>query len=774
MRRFLTISFCALLLVGLVAMHMPRHSRHAATSQDVAASTDGASAVPNGADGGAQPPARTVVRAHRVLRAPNWLYRAAAGFHRFMGLPMPTAQAADTQAAAPKTRRDNVTETVSGVTITDPYRWLENQDAPETREWIGAENAYTDSIIGNLPTREQISSRLTELMKVDTEGIPSERGGRYFYSARKADQDLNVIHVKMTRAGTDEVLLDPHPMSVDHTTSVGLAEISEDGRMALYSVRLGGADETEIHVMDVDKRADLPDKLERARYSGLSLLPDKSGLYYGILTERGPRIRFHAMGTPQSADKEVFGEGYGREAIISPEVSENGNWLIIVASHGSSGDNTEVWMQDLKAKGEIKPIVKGVHARFSPNIAGDKLFVETNLDAPNARVMAVDLKNPARENWKVVIPEATDAIQAVSAVGGKLFVEYLHNATSEVKIFSPEGKQVGTIALPALGTVGGIFGRWSSNEAFYRYTSFVEPGVIYRYDVAKGTQAEWSRVKVPIDPAKFEVKQVWYESRDKTRVPMFLVYAKGMKLDGTHPTFLTGYGGFNVSNTPTFTPAAVLFAEHNGVFALPNLRGGGEFGEKWHRAGMLANKQNVFDDFIAAGEYLVANKYTSPGKLSISGGSNGGLLVGAALTQRPDLFRAVVCTFPLLDMVRYQDFLVARYWVSEYGSSEDAEQLKYILKYSPYQNVKAGTKYPAVLFVTGDSDTRVAPLHARKMTALMQASQGGSNPILLHYDTKAGHSAGRSITRVIGDLTDEYSFVFWQLGVGGQANAAGN
>ncbi len=710
----------------------------------------------------------------------NRLLRAV--FALLLLLPLlPVFAADDAKPAAPPlptTRREAVTETLHGVAVSDPYRWLEDQDAPETRAWIDAQNAYTQSFIGTLPARDAIARRLTELMKVDVVNAPTERNGRYFFSARHADQDLSVLHMKRGIEGEDQVLLDPHPMSPDHTTSINAVAVSNDGKTLLYGVRLGGADEVEIHTFDVEKRADLADKLERARYSGVSLTPDARTVYYGILTKEGPRVRVHQMGTDPKSDKEFFGEGYGREVGISPSVSEDGRWLMIHVSYGSSGDNGEIWMQDLEAHGPLQPLVKGVHARFSGlGLHGDTLFIETNLDAPNGRVMVADLRHPARENWKAVVPESDVAIESVSAVGGKLFVEYLRNATSEVKICTAEGKAAGALKLPSLGSVGGIGGRWTSRDAFYRFASFVEPGVIYRYEVATGKQQEWSRVKVPVDAAKFEVKQVWYESKDKTRIPMFLVHAKGLKLDGSHPTLLTGYGGFNLSRTPGFSAEAVLFAEHGGVYALPNLRGGGEFGEKWHRAGMLANKQNVFDDFIGAGEWLVKSGYTSPARLSIAGSSNGGLLVGAALTQRPELFRAVLCGFPLLDMVRYHNFLVARYWVSEYGSADDPAQFQYIYKYSPYHNVKEGTKYPAVMFVTGDSDTRVAPLHARKMAALLQAANGGDRPILLHYDTKAGHSAGRSITRVIGDLTDEYSFLFWQLGVDTKktgTNAAGN
>jgi len=675
--------------------------------------------------------------------------------------------------APPETPRIAVTETLHGQTITDPYRWLEDQDAPQTRAWIDAQNAYTQSFLGELPMRAAIRKRLTELMKVEQISIPTERGGRYFFSRRGAEQDLSVLHLKQGLNGGDEILIDPHPLSPDHTTSVNFAALSEDGNTLLYGVRLGGADEIEVHSYNIAKRTESNDRLTRARYNGLSLTPNGDTLYYGILTSAGPRLRVHRMGTTQSDDKEIFGEGYGREASVSPRVTPDGRWLIIHVAHGSSGDDGELYFQDLKSGGPIQTIVKGEHARFFAQAAGNTLMVETNLDAPNGRVLAIDLEHPARDQWKQVVPESDSSIESTAVVGGKILVEYLRNATSQVKIFTPDGKPAGELPLGTLGSISAFSGRWSSPEVFYRFISFAEPGVTYRYDLRTGKRTEWARTRVPLDPSKFEVKQVWYESKDKTRIPMFLVYAKGTKLDGARPTLLTGYGGFNVSETPRFSAEAVIFAENGGIFALPNLRGGGEFGEKWHRAGMLANKQNVFDDFIGAAEYLIKSGYTSREKLAISGGSNGGLLVGAALTQRPDLYRAVVCSYPLLDMVRYQNFLVARYWVSEYGSSENPEQLSYILKYSPYQNVKQGTQYPAVLFVTGDGDTRVAPLHARKMTALMQWAQGGDKPILLHYDTKAGHSQGRSISKVIEDNADEYSFVFWQLGVGEKAASAG-
>jgi prolyl oligopeptidase len=390
--------------------------------------------------------------------------------------------------------------------------------------------------------------------------------------------------------------------------------------------------------------------------------------------------------------------------------------------------------------------------------------VWTNWKAVNGRVLDIDLHQPAQDHWREVVPQSDAVIDDFAAAGGKLFVKYLRDVSSQIRIFQPDGKPAGEINFPTLGSVDGFSGHWQGREVFFDFSSFHVPPTIYRYDISTSTQSQWAREHVPLDSAKFELKQVWYRSKDGTRVPMFLLSQKGLKLDGSNPVLMTAYGGFNISMTPRFLPSAVVWVEHGGVFALPNLRGGGEFGEQWHRAGMLANKQNVFDDFFAAAEWLIQNHYTSASHLAIEGRSNGGLLMGAAMTQRPDLYRAIICGYPLLDMLRYQKFLVARFWVPEYGSAENPEQFKYLFAYSPYQHVKKGTKYPAVLFETGDSDTRVAPLHARKMTALMQWANGSGYPILLHYDTSEGHSEGRPVGKQIADTTDELSFLFWQLG----------
>lgn len=668
----------------------------------------------------------------------------------------------------PTTRVDNVTETLHGVTITDSYRWLEDQNSPETRAWINAQNEYTSSVLGALPFRNKIRERLTQLLKVDIINTPIAKEGRYFISKRRADQNQAVIYVRNGLTGKDEILLDPNTMSPDNSISVQIQDISTDGKLLAYGIRQGGEDEVSVSLMDVDSRKNIADRLPKGRV-GVSLKPDKTGFYYSKFTNNvGGRVYYHAIGTDPSKDIEVFGKGYGPEVFLGANVTPDGNYLLLVAGFGSAGDKTELYFQDLKNNGPITPLVNDINASFFPEIAGDHLYVLTSWNAPNKRIVDIDLKKPARQNWREIIPEGPSVINNVSAVGGKLFVTYVENVSTKIRVFEPSGKQIREIAFPTLGTASGMFGDWERDEGFYSFSSFAQPPTIYRYSVNSGKQEVFARINVPVHSDQIEVKQVWYESKDKTKVPMFLVYKKGLQLDGDNPTLLTGYGGFNVSLTPNFSARAAYWAENGGVFALPNMRGGGEFGDKWHKAGMLANKQNVFDDFISAAEWLIKNKYTKPSKLAISGGSNGGLLVGAAMTQRPALFQAVVCSYPLLDMIRYQGFLIARFWVSEYGSSENAEQFKYIYAYSPYHNVKKGEKYPAVLFVTGDSDTRVAPLHARKMTALMQASTGSDKPVLLHYDTKAGHSQGLPVSQQIDDQTDELSFLFWQLQVVGK------
>ncbi len=669
-------------------------------------------------------------------------------------------------AAPPKTAVNEVKETVQGTEIIDPYRWLEDQNSPETRAWIDAQNAYSDGMLAKLPGRDAIRGQVSALIRIDGMSAPLVMNNRYFFSKRQADQDQSSLFMRKGLTGKDELLIDPLPMSARHTVTVNLTSVSRDGSLLAYAVREGGADEVTPHLFDVDTRKDLADVFPKARYSGFAILNDKSGVYLTRDTAEGPRVFFHKIGTETASDIEIFGKGYGPENIIGSGVTRDNRYLQIVVQHGSAADRTEIYVQNLANKGPIATIVKDLPAAFYGQIAGDHMYVRTNWKAPKWRVMEIDLKNPAVDQWREAVPESDAVLEGISLVGGKLAVRFTQNVVPHVKLLELSGKLVREVPLPALGSVSALNGQWDSSEAFFSFTSYHIPPTIYRYDVATGKQTVWSELKVPIETAKYEVKQVWYTSKDGTKIPMFLAHAKSLKLDGKNPVLLTGYGGFNLNQAPAFSAFAAAWMANGGVYAVANLRGGGEFGEAWHHAGMLEKKQNVFDDFVAAAEWLIQNKYTSPARLAIRGGSNGGLLVGATLTQRPDLFAAVICSYPLLDMVRYHNFLVAKYWVPEYGSSDSAEQFKYLYAYSPYHHVKAGTKYPSVLFISGDSDTRVAPLHARKMTALMQAATAGSDrPILLHYDTAAGHSGGTPTSKQIENTTDELSYLFWQLGV---------
>ena len=666
----------------------------------------------------------------------------------------------------PPTEAREIVETLHGVEVRDPYRWLEDQQSPATRAWIDSQNEYTDTVLGMLPGRGRLRELAAEVLERDVWGLPNERGGRYFFSRRRADQNLAVVYVREGLDGADRVLIDPHPLSPDHTTSVALRDISDDGRLVAYAVREGGVDEVSIRLRDVDTGEDLPDVLPAARYGGVSLTPDGAGFYYERYGDVTPRVMYHALGSDPAADRQIFGEGYERHHIPVTLLSDDGRWLVVHVIEGSSGP-TEIHVKDLRGDGPfVTAIADGVSESWA-DFAGGQLVITTNLDAPNKRVVLADPANPAAGAWREVIPERKEVVvQSAGGLGGRLAVAYLEDVQPRVAIHELDGTHVRDIAFEAVGSVGGGAGRWESSEAFFTFETFHVPSTIYRYDLETGERTVWASAALPVAAGAYQVTQEWFRSKDGTRVPIFIVHRPGVALDGGNPTYLTGYGGFNLSLTPTFSALATAWLEAGGVFALANMRGGGEFGEAWHQAGMLANKQNVFDDFIAAAEHLIAAGYTSSARLAIGGGSNGGLLVGAVSNQRPELFGAVVCTYPLLDMVRYHQFLVASFWVPEYGSSADPEQFGWLRAYSPYHNVTDGGDYPATLYISGDGDTRVAPLHARKMAALMQARNGSDNPILLRYHTQAGHSGGQPVSQQIDQLVDTVSFLLWQVGDG--------
>jgi prolyl oligopeptidase len=665
----------------------------------------------------------------------------------------------------PATRQDTVKELIHGVEIVDPYRWLEDQESLETRQWIDTQNRYAHRLLDSLPSRERLVTRLTSLVQINRLKPPIERNGRYFIFRKSATDDLWTLYFRTGLNGEDQVLIDPHSLSSDHTTDISLEDISLDGTLMVYGVRRGGEDETELRVMDVESRKDFPDTLPRGLYYGVSLKPDNSGFYYThVKRGSGPLVYYHALGDTFAVDEEIFGKGYGGDAWVSGTVSENGRYLTLQVQYGWA--RTDVYVKNIEKRGPITQIGKGVDATFFPWFAGDVLTMQTNWDASNGRIVALDPEKPGAADWREIVPSGPDAISEFALVGGKLVVHYVHNASSVLKVYTLEGRALGEIALPGLGTTSGLSGRWDNNELFFDFTSFIMPRTTYRYSMKDGVLEVWSRDEVPFVSDKYEVHQIWYTSRDGTKVPMFLVHAKGLKRDGRQPTLLYGYGGFNVSLTPSFSSMVAAWLEEGGVYALANIRGGGEFGEEWHRAGMLDKKQNVFDDFIAAAECLITNRYTDPSRLAIRGGSNGGLLVGAALTQRPDLYQAVLCEFPDLDMVGYYRFKNINVpALLEYGNASDPEQFKYLFAYSPYQRVKGGTNYPAVLLMTGDADTRVPPLQARKMTARLQAASASGRPVLLLYDTKAGHSGCRPQRKIVEDAALELAFLCWQLGI---------
>jgi len=676
---------------------------------------------------------------------------------------------AQTPSVAPKcpppTRLDSAKDTYGTTVVADPYRWLEDQQSPDTRAWIAAEQECTDVALSRLAGRQATSARLEALLHADSYEAPVERGGRYFFRKRPAGGDLSLLYIRRGVNAPEEVLIDPLPWSADHSASVTLENVSRDGKFVYYGRREGGQDEYSLRVLDVDSKTTLPDTFPKAQYFGVEPTPDNKALYYSRVTPDGPRTFYHRMGEDPAKDRVIFGQNLGKEKILAAQLSEDGAYLVYLVLYGSGSEQTEIYVQNVKENGPVLTAVSNEKAVFFATFAGNRLFILTNWKAPQWRVFSADLAAPQREHWREFVPESDVHLEAIAAAGSRLICQYTHNASSELKVFATDGKLQSSIALPSLGSVSSLTGRWESSELFYSFESYNAALAIFRYDVASAKSEVWARHDVPFDAASMEIEQVWYESKDKTRIPMFLFHKKGLKLDGANPVLLTGYGGFDVSETPFYWPLALLWVEHGGILADVNLRGGGEFGEAWHHAGMFEKKQTVFDDFFSAAEFLIAQKYTSTSKLAITGGSNGGLLMGAAITQRPELFRAVVCSYPLLDMLRYQKFLEGPYWVPEYGSAENPDQFKYLYGYSPYHRVVDGAKYPAALFVTGDGDTRVAPLHARKMAARLQAASGSNHPILLLYDTKSGHSGGRPIKKTIEEYTDVLSFLFWQLDV---------
>jgi prolyl oligopeptidase len=686
---------------------------------------------------------------------------------------------AQTPLPIPKTRASDQVDDYFGTPVADPYRWLEDDNSEETKAWVAAQNKVSFGYLEGIPARKPIRDRITQLFNFEKYTAPFKRGSRYFYSHNSGLQNQFVLRVTEDPKAPGRVLLDPNTLSKDGTVALNGLSITEDGRFMAYALSAAGSDWLTWHVMDVTTGKDLPDEIRWSKASGASWRKDGSGFYYSryeapkagdALTgvNNGHKVYFHKLGTPQAEDVLVFHRPDQPEWYLGASVTDDGRWLVISAGKGTNPESS-LFLQDLtKAGSPVEPFLDKMDASYGViDNDGDLFYVVTNQGAPRNRLVAIRKGQADPKQWKELIPEAkgSDVLEGVSLVGGRFVATWMRDAHSEVEFFDLSGQKTGTLALPALGTVGGFGGRREDAETFYTFGSFTYPGTIFRLDLKTGKSEVFREPKVAFDPGAFEVRQVFYASKDGTKVPMFIIHKKGIKLDGQNPTLLYGYGGFNVSLTPGFSVSRMVWLEMGGVYAMPNLRGGGEYGLAWYDAGRKERKQNVFDDFIAAAQWLIDHKYTSTPKLAINGGSNGGLLVGACLTQRPDLFGAAVPEVGVMDMLRFHKFTLGWGWKSDYGSSETKEGFQVLMKYSPLHTIKPGTRYPATLVTTGDHDDRVVPAHSHKFTATLQAAQAGPAPILTRIETSAGHGAGKPTAKVIEERADVLAFLVKNLGL---------
>ncbi len=668
-----------------------------------------------------------------------------------------------------------------GTKVADLYRWMENVDSAEVKQWVDAENTLTRSYLDPIPGRDAIKSRLMTLTNYERYSAPTKQGQRYFYSHNTGLQNQAVFYWQEGMSGEPKVLIDPNTLSKDGTVALNGMGITEDGARMAYALADAGSDWVTWHVRDITTGKDLPDKVEWSKFSGASWVKDNSGFFYEAY-ERPDKISkesslktanyfhkiyFHKLGTPQLQDPLVFERPDDKELNVGGSVTDDGRYLIISMNRGTSPNN-QVTIKDLEHPDA--PLIKLVtteEAAFTP-IANDgsSFWFKTTLDAPNSKVIAVDLAHPERSAWKTIVPETKNSIEAVTMVNDTLIVQYLADAQSLIELHARDGKLLKTYGLPAIGTATGFDGKRTDTETFFTFTNFVTPATVYRLDLKSMQTTVYRQPKLQFDPSEFETKQVFFTSKDGTKVPMFLTYRKGLKLDGQNPTLLYGYGGFNISLQPSFAPSYVLWMEMGGVYAQATLRGGGEYGEAWHEAGTKLKKQNVFDDFIGAAQWLIENKYTSTPKLAIEGGSNGGLLVGACVTQRPELFGAAIAQVGVMDMLRFDKFTIGWAWKSDYGApSENKEEFAAIYKYSPLHNLKPGTHYPPTLITTADHDDRVFPAHSFKFAATMQKDQAGTAPVLIRIETRAGHGGGMPLAKRVDLTVDEYIFLVKSLGM---------
>jgi prolyl oligopeptidase len=674
----------------------------------------------------------------------------------------------------PQARRSDQVDDYHGTKVADAYRWLEDTDSAETKAWVEAEDKLTFSYLEQIPYRQAIHDRLTKLWNYERFSVPGQEGGRYFFQHNNGLQNQNVLLVAESLNAEPRVLLDPNTFSSDGTVALAGAAISDDGKLMAYAVASSGSDWTEWHVRNVDTGKDLPDDIKWVKFSGASWTKDNKGFYYSRYDEpKGAMMRdtnyfqklyYHRLGAAQSEDKLIYERPDSKEMIFAGDVTDDGHYLIITVSEGSSPKNRFYYKDLTQPDAQVVRLLDDFDAQYGfIGNDGPLFWFHTDLDAPRGRVIAIDTRHPERPNWKTIVPQGPDKLEFANIVDNVFLLGYLKDARTDVRVHDLSGAFLRNVDLPGIGTAVGFGGKRKDKETFYAFTSFTAPAAIYRYDPQGGKSAVFRQPKVDFDPTRYETKQVFYHSKDGTPVPMFLTYKKGLKLDGQNPVLLYAYGGFDISLTPFFSVPNVVWLEMGGVYAQPNLRGGGEYGEEWHQAGMKLKKQNVFDDFIAAAEWLIANHYTSTPKLAMRGGSNGGLLIGACLTQRPDLFGAALPEVGVMDMLRFHKFTIGWAWTSDYGSSDNPEDFKALYAYSPLHNLKPGTKYPPTLIATSDHDDRVVPGHSFKFAATMQADQAGAAPVLIRIETKAGHGAGKSITKLIDETADTWSFVAHNL-----------
>jgi prolyl oligopeptidase len=677
----------------------------------------------------------------------------------------------------PSSRKADQVDDYHGTKVADPYRWLENPDSEETKAWVEEQNQITFSYLGEIPVREQIKQRLTQLWNYEKYGSPFKEGDRYFYFKNDGLQNQSVLYTLTSLDAEPTVLLDPNTLLEDGTIALSGLSITEDGKLMAYGLSTSGSDWIEWKVRDVETGNDLSDHLKWVKFSGTSWTHDGEGFFYSRYDEPNEatkledinyyqKLYYHKLGTPQSEDILIYHRPDQKEWMFGAGVTEDGRYLIISIDRGTDPKNLVLYKDLQTPDSPVVELISEFEANYSfIDNDGSVFWFRTDLDAPRGRVIAIDSNKPTRDNWQEIIPQADETLEGVGLLNNQFVADYLKDARSSIKIFNLDGSFIREVELPGIGSAGGFGGKRYDTETFYTFTSFTTPGTIYRYNMVSGESTLFRKPNVAFNPDEYETKQVFYSSKDGTQVPMFITHKKGLQLDGNNPTLLYGYGGFNVSLTPSFSVSRLVWMEMGGVYALPNLRGGGEYGEEWHQAGTKLNKQNVFDDFIAAAEWLINNKYTQPAKLAINGGSNGGLLVGACMTQRPDLFGAALPAVGVMDMLRFHKFTIGWAWCSDYGSPENLDEFKALYAYSPLHNLKPGTPYPATMITTADHDDRVVPAHSFKFAAALQEAHTGEKPVLIRIETKAGHGAGKPTTKIIEELADEWAFLVRSLDI---------